>query len=180
MITVKTAFVTDKVSVEKYKDSSGKIVKGVYRHLNKTTLYGILERDGKNFAYYFTVHADYVGNFASSPDLKLVQMIVPSYVNGDDVYNEGFDLHDWLYSVKGECSSGQVLERSEVDDLARGIMRESPTLRKNPKWLARLRCSLMDVSVHVCAGNKRHWGNDSFNSRDKADFYLVPFAAGDI
>lgn len=174
MITVKSAHVEGELILTPYKDAEGKTVKGVFVHLQKICLYGSLVRDGQLFSYFFVVNRGYTGNFASSPDLWLVQKIVPSYVADDPVYNEGFDLHDWLYSVCGKCTSGEVLERSEVDDLARGVMRESPTLQKNKKWVARVRCSVMDFAVGVAAGNKRHWGNDSYDSKEKASFYLVP------
>jgi len=173
-ITVKTAFTVGDLAVTPYKDKSGKVVKGVFEHTQGIVLYGTLSYKGVVYSYFFNVSRGYVGNFASSPDVWLVQKIVPSYVIGDPVYNSGFDLHDWLYSVKGLTTSGQQLTRSEVDDIARGIMRESPTLKKDKPWVARMRCSIMDMAVGLFACGKRHWGNDSYNSKDKATFRLVP------
>lgn len=171
-LTVKSAFVDDQLEVSPYV-VGGKAVKGVFVHNRKAVLYGLVELRGKLYQYFFEVLPGYVGNFASSPDFWLVQKIVPSYVVGDPVYNTGFDLHDWLYSTCGACTSEQILDRSEVDDFARGIMRCSPTLAKNKSWWARVRCSVMDLSVGLFAGNKRHWGNDSYCSRDFARLNII-------
>lgn len=170
MLTVKSAFFDGELSVVPYKDKSGKVIKGVYAHEEEHSLFGRLLLNGKEYDYSFDVIPGYIGNFASSPDIWLVQKIVPSYVKGDNVYNSGFDAHDWLYSREGVCNSGEVLTRSEVDDFARGVMRESATIKRG--WGARIRCSIMDVSVGLFAGNKRHWGNDTFKSKPYAHFWL--------
>jgi len=174
-LTVQSAFVDEPLEVLPLVVGD-KVIDGVFEHKKKTVLYGIAELRGRMYQYFFEVEAGYIGNFASSPNIWIVQKIVPSYVVGDPVYNTGFDLHDWLYSTCGACTSGQVLDRSEVDDFARGIMRCSPTLAKNRNWVARLRCSIMDLSVDLFAGHKRHWGNDSYGSRGfaKLNFVEIP------
>lgn len=175
-VKIRSAFTVGELVVEPYVDENGKTVKGVYRHTQKILLYGTLVYKGSVCAYFFNIYPGYVGNFASSPDVWIVQKIVPSYVQGDPVYNSGFDLHDWLYSTKGETTTGEKLTRDEVDDIASGIMEQSTTLKKNVKCVSRFRAWVMNVAVGLFAGNKRHWGNDTFKSKDMATFRIMPVA----
>lgn len=173
MIEVKSAFVTGDLEIEPYK-KDGKVVKGVYSHVRKIVLYGTLVYHGVVCSYFFNVDSGYVGNFASSPDLWLVQKVVPSYIASDPVYDSGFDLHDWLYSTQGKTTTGEKLTRKEVDQLARGIMEIS--LKKSKKKFAWLRAAIMYEKVRLFAGGKSHWGNDTFKSKDMATFRLMPVA----
>lgn len=162
MINVVTAYVD---GVDVYHAKQGE--KGVYVHDTVTNLVGILDWNKKRYKFKFTRMAGYTGNFASSPNLKLVQKILPSSVDGDDLYNIAFDLHDWLYSVKGQVTKPlATFSRSEVDDFMRGVARESPTM-KFSKW-ARFRCGVADLAVGLFAGGKSHWGNDTYFSMNKA------------
>lgn len=152
-------------------DEMHEVGKGVYCHDSPTMVKGELTLRGKRYRYAFTRHVGYTGNFASSPDVWLVQKIVPSMLDDDDLYNIAFDLHDWLYSVRGEVTKPMVtLERSEVDDFMRGVARLSPTMQAS-RW-ARFRCSCADLAVGLFAGGKSHWGNDTYGSMNKADLVL--------
>ncbi|MCF0180174.1 MAG: DUF1353 domain-containing protein [Bacteroidales bacterium] len=66
------------------------------------------------------------------------------------IYNIAGLIHDWLYSVKGDCT----LSREECDDVFRGILRLS--------GIGRFKAGVADKCVEWFAGGDSHWGNDSY------------------
>lgn len=171
-VNVKSVIFDGKLELEKCGGN-------VYAHKSFNRIYGYCQYNGALYEWEFSTFAGYRGNFASSPDTPCVQAIVPSYVPDDPVYNKGFDLHDWLYSVCGEFYNETLdkyerFSRNDVDAFAKGIMYLSPTVKNTWKnvpfeWLRSfgrwLRCDIMDTSVGLFAGGKKHWGNDSYSSR---------------
>lgn len=140
---------------------------GVYYHETSSRLYGLMEIDGESYTYEFHQLAGYRGNFASTP--YIFRCIIPSMSKTDCVYNAVADLHDWLYSVKGDINSyGVKFSRKECDEILATGMNQSDTLRHHA--LRKVRAMLAYLSVRIFAGSEKHWGNDSYDSRDKATF----------
>lgn len=147
---------------------------GVFVHDSDTCLRGVLTWRGKKYKYAFHRMAGYKGDFGSTPDIKVAQAVVPSKVVFDDVYNAALDAHDWLYSVKGELTVPLAAwTRLECNDFMRGVMRESPYLKAKRGWIARFCAGCADFFTKLFAGGKNHWGNDSYESMNKAEMILT-------
>lgn len=56
-----------------------------------------------------------------------------------------------VYATKGD---DRMFTRSECDDIFRGILRESGVVR--------FKAGAADLAVGIFAGNRRHWGADSY------------------
>lgn len=91
-----------------------------------------------------------------------VSITVPQWRDGDDAYNAAPVAHDILYLLGGVIESDYEaieLSREEVDDILRGIWR---------CWgMSRFLAGCADKAVEIFAGSSGHWGNDSYNVRDR-------------
>ena len=105
--------------------------------------------DQKPCNIYITIMAGFKTDGLSVP--RIFRWFLPSWEPYNPIYNLAGIIHDWLYSVKGNC----IFDRSECDDIFRGILRES--------GLGRFKAGMADWCVGMFAGNERHWGNDSLN-----------------
>lgn len=147
---------------------------GIWEHQGESHVKGELIYKNKRFHYDFCRKKGFVGNCASSPNLTLCQLVFPTYVPEDPLYDALADAHDWLYACKGEITVPIVTwERAECDDFLRGGARETPTMKKRKNWVARLCCGLMDFFVGMCAGGKSHWGNDTYCCQNRATMILM-------
>lgn len=82
---------------------------------------------------------------------RLLRWFLPSWDERNGLYNVAGAVHDWLYATKGNCG---MFTREECDDVFRGLLRESGK--------SRFKAGCADKAVEWFAGNKRHWGNDSY------------------
>lgn len=82
---------------------------------------------------------------------RLFRWFLPSWDEKNTLYNVAGALHDWLYTTKGNFG---MFTREECDDFFRGLLRES--------GIGRLKAGCADKAVGLFAGNKSHWGNDSY------------------
>lgn len=112
-----------------------------------------LESDGKEHPFVLTCDfkSGFVTDGASVP--LVFRGLVPCIKKDDDLYNAAPFIHDGLYMLKGAIGGEEELVREECDDILRGIWR----LAGMERWLA----AFVDEGVHVFAGGKSHWGNDS-------------------
>lgn len=101
--------------------------------------------------------------------LYLIKVIVvmvylsPRYFNG--IYQVGIKtinsitwhgaIHDSLYTLKG----ANLFTREECDDVFRGLLRDA--------GISRMKAGLADMSVGLFAGGDKHWGNDTWNNKNK-------------
>ena len=121
----------------------------IYDHLTKNTA-----------KYEATFLPGYCCDGLSVP--KMFQWFLKSWDDDNDLYNVAGMLHDWLYSTKGIDG---MFDRSECDDIFRGILRESGKDRRH--------ASIADWAVGLFAGGKSHWGNDTYNCKHLCTFKLL-------
>lgn len=81
----------------------------------------------------------------------IFRWFLKSWDESNPLYNMAGAIHDWLYLTKG---NGGMFSREECDDIFRGMLREA--------GIGRFRAGCADKGVELFAGNKRHWGNDSY------------------
>ena len=86
---------------------------------------------------------------------------LPSWDSKNAIYNVAGAIHDWLYTVKGVSG---YFKREEVDDIFRGILRES--------GIGRFKAGCADKAVEWFAGGKSHWGNDDYKIADKCSMLV--------
>lgn len=112
-----------------------------------------LESDGKEHKFVMTCDfkSGFVTDGASTP--WLFQGKVPSFKDGDDLYNSAPFIHDGLYMLKGDVGGVESLVREECDDILRGIWRLA--------GMDRGTAALADEGIRTFAGGDNHWGNDS-------------------
>ena len=95
--------------------------------------------------------------FATAPEEELRRMaqynpdILKDWDEKKKLYNLAGALHDWLYATEGD---DMMFSRSECDDIFRGILREA--------GVGRFKAGAADLAVGIFAGNRRHWGSDSY------------------
>lgn len=89
---------------------------------------------------------------------KIFQRWLPSWKDDDPKYNAAFLVHDFLYCTKGAYGH---FTRDEVDSIMRGILREA--------GMKRFWASAADFCVGLFAGGENHWGDNSLDSRLKAE-----------
>lgn len=113
------------------------------------------------------IEAGFKTDGASIP--KIFQWFLPSWdesgardsgVTHGDIYNIGSTIHDGLYIHKGFG----LFTREEVDDILRGIWRES--------GISRFKAGMADKAVEWFAGGSKHWGSDSYGV---GDLFTVDF-----
>lgn len=81
----------------------------------------------------------------------------------------GAIVHDFLYTIKGECL-GKKLSRRECDIILQNIDLFTGATTKKKSWLVRW-------AVGLFAGGKKHWGNDSFHQIDKIHVSFEPLVS---
>ena len=86
---------------------------------------------------------------------KVFRWYLPSWDKDNQLYNLAGAIHDALYTVKG----ANIFTREESDDIFRGLLRDS--------GISRAKAGLADMAVGLFAGGDRHWGNDTWNNKDK-------------
>ena len=86
---------------------------------------------------------------------KVFRWYLPSWDKDNQLYNLAGAIHDALYTLKG----ANMFTREESDDIFRGLLRDS--------GISRAKAGLADMAVGLFAGGDRHWGNDTWNNKDK-------------
>lgn len=86
---------------------------------------------------------------------KVFRWYLPSWDKDNQLYNLAGAIHDALYTLKG----ANMFTREECDDIFRGLLRDS--------GISRAKAGLADMAVGLFAGGDRHWGNDTWNNKDK-------------
>lgn len=84
----------------------------------------------------------------------IFRWFLPSWDKKNGLYNLAGAIHDGLYANCGYYA----FNRSECDDIFRGLLRES--------GICRFKASSADWCVGKFAGGDSHWGNDSYNCKD--------------
>ena len=92
---------------------------------------------------------------------KVFRWYLPSWDKDNSGYNLAGAIHDALYTVKG----ANLFAREECDDIFRGLLRDS--------GISRAKAGLADMAVGLFAGGDRHWGNDTWNNKDKIHVKLM-------
>ena len=130
---------------------------GVHRLLNPVVVCMEIQKGAHIFAVELLFKKGYESDGISRPDF--IGGWIKRFDFENMLYNFAGFVHDWLYSKKGVVEKDFVLNRSECDDVFRGILRDS--------GLTRFKAGVMDFFVGLFAGGSKHWGNDSFGSQDK-------------
>ena len=86
---------------------------------------------------------------------KVFRWYLPSWDKDNQLYNLSGSIHDALYTLKG----ANIFTREDCDDIFRGLLRDS--------GISRAKAGLADMAVGLFAGGDRHWGNDTWNNKDK-------------
>ena len=86
---------------------------------------------------------------------KVFRWYLPSWDKDNQLYNLAGAIHDALYTLNG----ANMFTREESDDIFRGLLRDS--------GISRAKAGLADMAVGLFAGGDRHWGNDTWNNKDK-------------
>lgn len=92
---------------------------------------------------------------------KILRWYLPSWDKDNSVYNLAGAIHDALYTLKG----ANIFTREESDDIFRGLLRDS--------GISRAKAGLADMAVGLFAGGDKHWGNDTWNNKDKIHVKLM-------
>lgn len=92
---------------------------------------------------------------------KVFRWYLQSWDKDNQLYNLAGAIHDALYTVKG----ARLFTREESDDVFRGLLRDS--------GISRAKAGLADMAVGLFAGGDRHWGNDSWNNKDRIHVKLI-------
>lgn len=92
---------------------------------------------------------------------KIFRWYLPSWDKDNQLYNLSGSVHDALYTIKG----ANIFSREESDDIFRGLLRDS--------GISRAKAGLADMAVGLFAGGDRHWGNDTWNNKDKIHVKLM-------
>ena len=121
-------------------------------HILQTTILTVIRDDNDR---YFKVLLDkgYRCDGLSVP--KVFRWYLPSWDKDNSVYNLAGAIHDALYTVKG----ARLFTREECDDVFRGLLRDA--------GISRAKAGLADMAVGLFAGGDKHWGNDSWNNKDR-------------
>lgn len=149
-VTAKKAWVSAPFSWKTNKDGS---------HVLEwsSELFVLIERKGKELTYKFSFQgrdaapgqAGFICDGLSVP--WAFRWFLKSWDEDNQLYNLAGALHDWLYATLGAYN---IFTRSECDDIFRGILRES--------GVGRFKAGAADLAVGIFAGNRRHWGSDSY------------------
>lgn len=92
---------------------------------------------------------------------KVFRWYLQSWDKDNQLYNLAGAIHDALYTLKG----ANMFTREESDDIFRGLLRDS--------GISRAKAGLADMAVGLFAGGDRHWGNDTWNNKDKIHVKLM-------
>lgn len=92
---------------------------------------------------------------------KVFRWYLPSWDKDNQVYNLAGAVHDALYTLKG----ANMFTREESDDIFRSLLRDS--------GISRAKAGLADMAVGIFAGGDKHWGNDSWNNKDRIHVKLM-------
>ena len=92
---------------------------------------------------------------------KVFQWYLPSWDKDNSLYNLAGVIHDALYTVSG----ANIFSREECDDIFRGLLRDS--------GISRFKAGLADKAVELFAGGDKHWGNDTWNNKDKIHIKIL-------
>lgn len=131
----------------------------IYRLLDNPVLCMEIVRGKKRFQMELSFKKGFTYDGVSRP--AIAKNYILKFDPDNKLYNFAAAAHDWLYAVKGNG----MFNRSECDDVLRGIFREA--------GLSRFKAGLMDWCVGVFAGGRKHWGNDSFGIRDLVECTAV-------
>lgn len=92
---------------------------------------------------------------------KVFRWYLPSWDKDNQLYNLAGAIHDALYTLKG----ANLFTREESDDVFRGLLRDS--------GISRAKAGLADMAVGLFAGGDKHWGNDTWNNKDRIHVKLM-------
>lgn len=149
-VTVKTVWMSKPFEWHTDKDGSHVL-------MWSSDLYVLIEKGENEATYRFSFRGrDSVSGQAgfkcdglSVP--KAFRWFLKSWDDKKPLYNLAGALHDWLYATLGAYN---IFTRTECDDIFRGILRES--------GVGRFKAGAADLAVGIFAGNRRHWGSDSY------------------
>ena len=151
-VTVKKAWTDCPFEWDQVQDSYHELLQSNTLHLvieddegrRKTYSFCFKGRDGVSGAVGFRC------NGLSVP--RPFRWFLPSWDEGNGLYNLAGALHDWLYATNGAFGEWT---REECDDIFRGILREA--------GISRFKAGVADKAVEIFAGCGRHWCNDDFH-----------------
>ena len=112
-------------------------------------LYVLLQSKKNEATYRFTFKTGFKCDGLSVP--WAFRWFLKDWDEEKNLYNLAGALHDWLYATEGD---DRMFSRSECDDIFRGILREA--------GVGRFKAGAADLAVGLFAGNRRHWGADSY------------------
>lgn len=115
--------------------------------------------DEYNNYYHIVLDKGYRCDGLSVP--KVFRWYLPSWDKDNQLYNLSGSVHDALYTLKG----ANMFTREECDDIFRGLLRDS--------GISRAKAGLADMAVGLFAGGDSHWGNDTWNNKDKIHVKLM-------
>ena len=107
-------------------------------------------KGGKSYIINPTLKVGFRSDGASVP--YLLTWFLPRWDKKNPAYNMAAMIHDALYANRGYG----YFTREECDDLYRGMLRNC--------GISRLKAGLVDKSIELFAGSKRHWGNIEYNA----------------
>ena len=115
--------------------------------------------DEYNNYYQIILYKGYTCDGLSVP--KVFQWYLPKWDEDNSLYNLAGAIHDALYTVSGS----NIFSREECDDIFRGLLRDS--------GISRFKAGLADKAVELFAGGDKHWGNDTWNNKDKIHIKIL-------
>ena len=141
-VTVKTALVSGPFNWTTEKDGSHVLQ-------SEGELYVLLQHKKNMLTYKFSFKKGFRCDGLSVPGP--FRWFLKDWDEENRLYNLAGALHDWLYATEGD---DRTFTRSECDDIFRGVLRES--------GVGRFKAGAADLAIGIFAGNRRHWGSDSY------------------
>ena len=139
-------------------NSNGKWLSSVDSHVLQKNITAVICDEYNNY-YQIILDKGYRCDGLSVP--KVFRWYLPSWDKDNQLYNLAGAIHDALYTLKG----ANMFTREESDDIFRGLLRDS--------GISRAKAGLADMAVGLFAGGDRHWGNDTWNNKDKIHVELM-------
>ena len=91
-----------------------------------------------------------------------LRWFIPKWDDKNQLTNMAGAGHDWLYATGGNYG---MFNRSECDDIFRGILREA--------GYNRFHASTADLMIGLFAGGKNHWEKDEYGASVFAKLVIV-------
>ena len=139
-------------------NSNGKWLNTSDSHVLQKNITAVICDEYNNY-YQIILDKGYRCDGLSVP--KVFRWYLPSWDKDNQLYNLAGAIHDALYTLKG----ANMFTREESDDIFRGLLRDS--------GISRAKAGLADMAVGLFAGGDRHWGNDTWNNKDKIHVKLM-------